>query len=41
VVINNMDSAWIATFSTSLADGTYCNVVSGGVDSVGGCTGTS
>ena len=38
VAINNADEDWSGTFDTSLADGGYCDVVSGG--SVGGnCTG--
>jgi len=40
VAINNEDSAWDATFSTSLPAGTYCDAVSGSVSS-GKCTGTS
>jgi len=40
VVINNEDSAWSSTFSTSLAAGTYCDVVSGKLSS-GSCTGPS
>lgn len=41
VAINNVDSAWSATFATSLADGTYCDVVSGPVSSTGACAGSS
>ena len=40
VAINNADSAWSATFSTSLPDGTYCDVISG-VPSNGTCAGAS
>ncbi|TFK84770.1 carbohydrate-binding module family 20 protein [Polyporus arcularius HHB13444] len=40
VAINNADSAWSATFSTSLPDGTYCDVISG-ASSSGSCTGSS
>jgi len=40
VAINNEDSAWDATFSTSLPAGTYCDAISGSVSS-GKCTGTS
>ncbi|KAJ8089118.1 hypothetical protein PM082_014366 [Marasmius tenuissimus] len=39
VAINNADSAWSATFRTSLADGSYCDVISG-KSSSGSCTGT-
>ncbi|KAJ3501538.1 hypothetical protein NLJ89_g9292 [Agrocybe chaxingu] len=39
VAINNADSAWTATFSTSLPDGQYCDVISGSSSS-GTCTGT-
>ncbi|KAF8153815.1 glycoside hydrolase [Crassisporium funariophilum] len=40
VAINNADSQWSATFSTSLPSGTYCDVISG-KSSSGSCTGTS
>ncbi|KAK7691589.1 hypothetical protein QCA50_004988 [Cerrena zonata] len=40
VAINNADSSWTATFSTSLPAGTYCDVVSG-TSSSGSCTGKS
>ncbi|KAF8603081.1 glycoside hydrolase [Ceratobasidium sp. AG-I] len=40
VAINNADSAWTATFTTSLPNGSYCNVIVGPVSS-GTCTGTS
>ncbi|KAI0366013.1 glycoside hydrolase [Pilatotrama ljubarskyi] len=40
VAINNADSAWSTTFTTSLPDGSYCDVVSG-TSSNGGCTGSS
>ncbi|KAI1791084.1 glycoside hydrolase [Ganoderma leucocontextum] len=40
VAINNADSAWQATFSTSLPDGSYCDVVHG--TTLGGnCVGAS
>ncbi|KAF9555969.1 glycoside hydrolase [Agrocybe pediades] len=38
VAINNADSAWTATFSTSLPDGAYCNIINGN-SSAGACTG--
>jgi len=38
VAINNEDSAWKATFTTSLAQGSYCDVISGNASS-GKCTG--
>lgn len=41
VAINNADSAWPETFSTSLPDGTYCDVVHGVPSELGGCTGGS
>jgi len=41
VAINNMDSAWNTTFSTSLPDGLYCDVISGTNSSSGKCTGIS
>jgi len=40
VAINNEDSQWTATFSTSLPAGTYCDVVSGSL-SAGRCTASS
>ncbi|KAG8711782.1 hypothetical protein FRC08_015463 [Ceratobasidium sp. 394] len=40
VVINNADSAWSRTFTTPLAAGSYCDMVSGAA-SGGTCTGTS
>ncbi|ETW76368.1 glycoside hydrolase family 13 protein [Heterobasidion irregulare TC 32-1] len=40
VAINNVDSSWTATFTSSLPAGTYCDVVSGGSSS-GNCTGSS
>ncbi|KAI0031022.1 glycoside hydrolase family 13 protein [Vararia minispora EC-137] len=40
VVINNSGSSWSATFSTSLADGTYCDVIHGSVSS-GSCSGNT
>ncbi|KAF8650166.1 hypothetical protein AX16_005400 [Volvariella volvacea WC 439] len=39
VAINNADQPWIATFSTSLPDGQYCDVISGVTTSSGFCTG--
>jgi hypothetical protein len=39
VAINNDDSPWNASFSTSLPDGEYCDVISG-TGSSGKCTGT-
>ncbi|KAF8060728.1 glycoside hydrolase superfamily [Lyophyllum atratum] len=38
VAINNADSAWTTTFTTSLAAGSYCDVISG-KSSSGSCTG--
>ncbi|KAJ7057440.1 glycoside hydrolase family 13 protein [Mycena amicta] len=38
VAINNADSAWSTTFTTSLPDGAYCDVISGKSTS-GACTG--
>ncbi|CAL1711231.1 unnamed protein product [Somion occarium] len=40
VAINNADSAWTSTFSTSLPNGSYCDVISG-QSSSGTCTGNS
>ncbi|PPR02056.1 hypothetical protein CVT24_011155 [Panaeolus cyanescens] len=40
VAINNADSAWTATFSTSLPAGSYCDVISG-KSSGSSCTGAS
>ncbi|KAI0635064.1 glycoside hydrolase [Trametes polyzona] len=40
VAINNADSAWSTTFTTSLPDGSYCDVVSG-KSSGSSCTGSS
>ncbi|KAH7872135.1 glycoside hydrolase [Lentinula edodes] len=39
VAINNADTVWSATFSTSLPAGSYCDVISG-TSSSGNCTGT-
>ncbi|KAJ6572799.1 glycoside hydrolase, partial [Mycena vulgaris] len=39
VAINNADSAWTATFTTSLPNGAFCDVISGKSVS-GACTGT-
>ncbi|KAF8963276.1 glycoside hydrolase [Flammula alnicola] len=40
VAINNVDSTWTATFTTSLPAGSYCDVISGQSTS-GNCTGSS
>ncbi|KAI0062563.1 glycoside hydrolase [Artomyces pyxidatus] len=40
VVINNADNSWAATFTTSLPDGSYCDVVDGS-SSAGLCTGAA
>ncbi|KAI0330674.1 glycoside hydrolase [Cubamyces sp. BRFM 1775] len=40
VAINNADSEWSTTFTTSLPDGSYCDVISG-ASSDGKCTGSS
>ncbi|KAI0646217.1 glycoside hydrolase [Trametes meyenii] len=40
VAINNADSAWTATFTTTLPDGSYCDVVSGTASNAS-CSGTS
>ncbi|KAH9483088.1 Alpha-amylase [Psilocybe cubensis] len=40
VAINNADSAWSTTFSTSLPSGSYCDVISG-KSSSGSCTGNT
>jgi len=40
VAINNLDQAWTTNFVTSLADGSYCDVVSG-ISVSGECTGSS
>jgi len=40
VAINNADSVWTSSFSTSLPDGQYCDVISG-TGSPGKCTGTT
>ncbi|KAG6890531.1 hypothetical protein C0995_007733 [Termitomyces sp. Mi166 len=39
VAINNADSPWTASFTTSLPAGSYCDVISG-KSSSGSCTGT-
>ncbi|KAF5329512.1 hypothetical protein D9619_009322 [Psilocybe cf. subviscida] len=39
VAINNADSSWTATFSTSLPSGTYCDIITGKVSSKS-CTGS-
>ncbi|KAJ7160393.1 glycoside hydrolase [Mycena filopes] len=39
VAINNADAAWTATFTTSLPNGAYCDVISG-KSSGGACTGS-
>ncbi|KAB5588411.1 Glycoside hydrolase family 13 protein [Ceratobasidium theobromae] len=41
VVINNADSAWTKTFTTPLAAGSYCDMISGDAGSSGTCTGAS
>jgi len=41
VVINNEDSAWSQTFTTSLPAGSYCDVVSGSAASNGVCSGAA
>jgi hypothetical protein len=41
VAINNVDQNWNTTFSTSLPDGKYCDVISGTKTSSGLCTGIS
>ena len=39
IAINNQDGAdWVQTFTTSLPDGVYCDVVGGGLSN-GQCTG--
>ncbi|QRV93130.1 alpha-amylase [Ceratobasidium sp. AG-Ba] len=40
VAINNADSTWSSTFTTSLPNGVYCDII-GGTASSGSCTGTS
>ncbi|KAF8878446.1 glycoside hydrolase [Infundibulicybe gibba] len=40
VAINNADSAWTTSFTTTMAAGSYCDVISGKASS-GSCTGTS
>ncbi|KIY70325.1 carbohydrate-binding module family 20 protein [Cylindrobasidium torrendii FP15055 ss-10] len=40
VAINNDNAAWTGTFTTSLADGSYCDVITGTASS-GSCTGDS
>lgn len=40
VAINNADSSWTATFTTSLPAGTYCDVISGS-KTVTGCSGNT
>jgi hypothetical protein len=41
VVINNADSAWTKTFTTPLAAGSYCDMISGAASGTGTCTGAS
>ncbi|TFL00391.1 glycoside hydrolase [Pterulicium gracile] len=41
VVINHAADAWSTTFTTSLTDGTYCDVINGSLNAEGRCTGTS
>ncbi|KAI0071345.1 glycoside hydrolase [Panus rudis PR-1116 ss-1] len=40
VAINDADSAWTSNFTTSLPDGSYCDVISG-TSSSGSCTGSA
>ncbi|PFH45132.1 carbohydrate-binding module family 20 protein [Amanita thiersii Skay4041] len=40
IVINNAGSSWTSTFTTSLPDGSYCDVITG-KSSGGACTGKS
>ena len=40
MAINNEDSPWDETFTTSLPDGQYCDVISG-TGMPGNCTGTT
>jgi len=41
VAINNEDSTWSTTFTTSLPAGSYCDVVSGSTSSGGACSGAA
>jgi len=41
VAINNQDSAWTSTFTTSLPAGSYCDVVSGSVSNGNACSGAA
>lgn len=41
VAINNSSSTWQKTFTTGLADGTYCNVVASDNPESGSCSGTT
>ncbi|KAG8970027.1 hypothetical protein FRC03_011826 [Tulasnella sp. 419] len=41
VAINSGSSSWTRTFTTSLPNGNYCNVISGAPISGGGCSGAS
>ncbi|KAF8676833.1 Aamy C [Rhizoctonia solani] len=41
VAINNANSPWTCTFSTPLAAGTYCDMISGELGTAGTCTGAS
>ena len=40
VAINNVDSSWTNTFTTSLPAGTYCDVISGSKTTTG-CSGNT
>lgn len=40
VAINNADSTWQATFTTSVPDGVYCNIIAGTFSS-GKCSGNT
>ncbi|KAK0199513.1 glycoside hydrolase [Desarmillaria ectypa] len=40
VAINNAGSDWTASFTTSLSDGSYCDVISGKSSTSGTCTGS-
>ncbi|TFK33167.1 glycoside hydrolase [Crucibulum laeve] len=41
VVINSAADSWSGTFATGLADGVYCNVITGKPNGSGSCTGAS
>lgn len=40
ILLNNEDGEWSADMSSKLADGTYCDLISGGKNG-GSCAGTS